>query len=183
MRMLNHAFRLTGALILVSVSFFSTGCFYATYPETYDASDFEEFEYRFEGASCVEGCCPSDLQCVFPIACGATITREPAGEYTLRLTVLLGEQTPLTELTPRVLTDEDAQWFLDLSGSLRINRHPRPFCTIPSQIGLTNEVLLRWDELELVDLDCDRPRLSHSQVGAINVFVFTLAREPDVGNP
>lgn len=183
MKTLRLSLRIASILFLASTAFSSTGCLYATYPETVDASAFEEFEYRFEGDSCEEGGCPSDSQCAFPIVCRATITREPTGDYSLRLTLLPDEQTPLTELAPRVLTDEDAQWFLELSGNLRINRHPRPFCTIPSQIGVTKEQVVRWDELEFVLLDCDRPRLSHSQVFAITIFVFGLAREPDAETP
>ncbi len=46
--MVENRWRICSIFFLSCVGLPICGCLYATYPETYDASDFEEFQYRYE---------------------------------------------------------------------------------------------------------------------------------------
>ncbi|MBU0719478.1 MAG: hypothetical protein KJ749_14625 [Planctomycetes bacterium] len=46
--MAERRWRICSVLLLVCTSLCIPGCFYAYYPDTYDASNFEEFQYHCE---------------------------------------------------------------------------------------------------------------------------------------
>ncbi|MBI4716635.1 MAG: hypothetical protein HY763_02430 [Planctomycetes bacterium] len=177
-----------GALLFLCASVLHVGCLYgtpflATYPETYDASDFQQFVYRVDHPRMLCGEMPpmSDSPWLRPLACEAMITRNPSGEYFLEMVVRRDEQSALTEVPQREMTEEEIQGFLELSAELRINRHPRPFCTVPLPYSVDFEYFLQWDDLEVVGFDCDRPRLDIRQVFYIETFVNSLIPDVTVG--
>lgn len=174
MKTLRNSLRIAGTTVLASAAFLCAGCLTATYPETYDASDFEEFEFRVDYPSRVYSSSASELGFEITFVCEAIINHESSGEYLLQLTLCTVDPPTRTELPQRAMTMEEAQRFLELSRELAINRHPWPFCDIPTSIGLIHEAFFRWDELELVLIDCDRARLEGADVDSVERFLNTL---------
>ncbi|MBI4716636.1 MAG: hypothetical protein HY763_02435 [Planctomycetes bacterium] len=169
--------RTCGAFVISGLPLLHLGCFglsRATYPETYDASDFEQFEYRIDDPFCGEMPAASDSPFSRPLACAATITRESTGEYSLAMIVRWDEEPVLAEVPRREMSESEVEQMLSLFTELHINRHPRPFCAINFPYDLNTEYFHRWDEFELVALDCDRPRLSIEESFNIEMFVHSL---------
>ncbi|MCO6436344.1 MAG: hypothetical protein J5J06_04570 [Phycisphaerae bacterium] len=183
MKTLHDSLKTAGTAFLALVALFGAGCFVATYPETVDASDFEEFEYRGDYPLCVDIPSTSDQGFGGTFVCEATIIRASTGEYLVQLTIPTYDPPALTGLPQRMMTSEEAEHFLVLSRELHISRHPWPYCNIPVQIAPKYEVFLRWDELELVFINCDRARLDEGQVDAIERFLNTLLPDEDAASP
>ena len=181
--MVGSRWRICGVLLLLCGSYFLCGCFYAYYPDTYDASDFEEFDYRVESdPPCLESPCTSqeypDIH--YSPVCEATITRQANGDYVFAVLELkTGYDCDVSYVPERVMTESEVERMLAWFGELHINLHPRPFCTIPMAGGGSGErsggdVFFRWDDLELVTGDCDRARLDWGQAGGIQLFLKSL---------
>ncbi len=167
--------RVCGCL-MACVGFSTCGCFFASYPDVYDASDFEEFEFRIEtDPPCLEGTPRSGYS---PL-CEATIKRDASGGYVVVLGVQTEEQSDSSYLPERALTEQEAEYMLALFDELHINLHPQPFCTIPRLGSMSGETVFRWDDFELVEEDCDRARLDWGDARDIHYFLSSL--QPDWG--
>ena len=160
--------------LLSCVSLLLNGCF-AFYPEIYDGSGFEEFQYRFEtDPPCTEY--PFDFDGT--VVCEATITRVGNGEYVAVVSgVHPGSQSDSPFLAQRAMTESEIERMFIIFGGLEINRHPWPFCTLFSFVPFLGEQIFRWDDLELVILDCDRPRLDRAWALVIRNLLFDLSRD------
>ena len=175
--MIKTRWRICSLLILLCGSLSVCGCFLAYYPDTYDASDFEEFQYRRESdPPCLESPSTSeeDPDIRYGPVCEATITRQATGEYLVLLGVRTDYQSDSPYLPERAMTDSEVERMLAAFGELHINLHPQPFCIIPMAGSPTGEFVYRWDDLELVRTDCDRARLDWRQVGVIHRFLNSL---------
>jgi len=153
------------------------GCFLATYPSTYDASAFEDFQFRQEvEPPCLESSSISeeDPSYSYGPVCEATITREASGQYIVLLGVRTDFQSGSPYLPPRALTESEINRMLTLFAELRTNMHPRPFCNLPLAGDILGEIFVRWDDFELVTNDCDRARLDFRQVFSIGLFLDSL---------
>lgn len=165
------------SVFLISCASLSVcGCF-ALYPETYDASGFEEFQYQVEfDPPCQEPSATSTVR-----TCEAAITRQTSGEYLVLLVFTVHDQSDSPDTVQRTMTESEVQRMLELFGRLRINRNPQPFCKIivPGTGGDNSDVelLYRWDDLELVLYDCDRPRLDWRLSPSILLFLGGLVTD------
>ena len=75
--------RIGGGVLLSGVILATSGCYFSVYPETYDASDFKEYQFRKESdPPCLERP-PSILSWV----CDSTITRQANGDYVVVMAV------------------------------------------------------------------------------------------------
>lgn len=155
------------------------GCANAIYPETIDASSFDEFEYRVQlDPPCLDS--PSaypELGISYGPVCEAQITRDEDGVYMVRLGVRTDFQQDSSPYLPtRKMNESEMNAMLTLFADLSINRHPQPFCYHPALRGLNSgaEVILRWDETELVINDCDRARIDFRDGRQIGNFLDSL---------
>lgn len=166
--------RICNVFLLSCASLSTAGCYFSVYPETYDASDFKEYQFHKESdPPCLERP-PSILSWV----CESTITRQANGEYVVMMAIRPGERYPAPETVHRTMTDSEVEYLLAIFAQLRINRNPRPNCNfrLPG-FPPSGEIFHRWDDLELLLWDCDRPRLDPEQGGEISTFLRSLATE------
>ncbi|MBU0507308.1 hypothetical protein KKH27_00535 [bacterium] len=154
------------------------GCLYAFYPDTYDASDFGEFYYRFESDPPCLG--SRDATAGYFRLCEAAITREAEGEYLLVLEGHTGDSSDSHYLVERAMTGSEVEDMLALFRELHYNLHPQPFCAIPAAgIGFPEsyEYVFRWDGFELVGYDCDRARLDWER--GVDIYWFLISLLPE----
>lgn len=162
-QMIENRWRICMVAFLMCASLALSGCFFAVYPQTYDASGFETFQYRV--VSDLQPCAVLVNDDVFE----ATITKEANGEYVAWLGVC---SSPL--LSPRVMTESEVERMLALFSELRINLHPRPFCTLFTFSPSITELSILWDDFELVVVDCDQARIDWKQSHQITFFLQSL---------
>ncbi|MBU0507307.1 hypothetical protein KKH27_00530 [bacterium] len=176
--MAEHRGRIGSVLLLGCTSLCIHGCFYAYYPDTYDASDFEEFKLYYE----IDPPCLDEQ--AFPRICEATITREGDGAYRVVLEGRTDNQ-PEPYRVERAMAESEVEDMIALFSELYINLHPSPFCKFPlmgggnPNISVSGEAFFRWDDFELVNNDCDRERLDFHQGGHIIGFLRTLLPEDE----
>ena len=186
-KMAEHRGRIGSVLLLVCMNLCIPGCFYAYYPDTYDASDFEEFHYQLEtDPPCLEPRSGSEEGLTFLARrlCEATITREADGEYIVILEGRTDDQSePYRE--ERAMTESEVGDMLWWFAKLNINLHPQPFC-VPLTMGMDYppgfEAVYRWDDFELVSYDCDRARLELERAWGIERFLGTLLPEDETAD-
>jgi hypothetical protein len=170
----------------MGVSLCIWGCFYATYPETYDASSFKEFSYRAEiSPPCLEYPSTSEEHPNFSYVavCEATIKQELSGEYIITLGVRTDYQSDGPFLSSRIMTESETERMLELFSVLHINRQPFPNCTI-FQFGFGGgEIVLKWDDIEFVKYDCGHPRLDWREIIGIERFLDSLVPNPSAVGP
>jgi len=102
--MVESCWRMCNIFFLACASLPICGCFHASYPDTYDASDFEEFQYRAEiDPACLESPSipPDDPTISYGPVCEARITRQSSGEYLVLLGVRTDYQSDGPYLPPR----------------------------------------------------------------------------------
>lgn len=171
--------RKCGVFGLLCASLSTSGCFLpfpAIYPETYDASDFEEFHYRIESdRSCMDSLIPGGV-------CEATINWQANGDYFVLLEFVVDDQSASTDTFQRAMSESEVESILAVFKGLRMNRSPWPFCLIgvpgvpalPGSGFFLYDAHFRWDDFELIINNCDRARLHPSDALSIRLFLESL---------
>ena len=111
-----RCWRIGSVVVLSCASLSTAGCYFSFYPETYDASDFEEYRFRKESdPPCLER--PASI---LSWVCEATITRQASGEYVVMMAIRPGERHPAPETVHRTMTDSEVERILAIFAQLRI---------------------------------------------------------------